>query len=340
MAGVTRGLDFFGRVLFVCHRRARGRRAHAAAVKFALSCDENPGDPGAVHSGITERTVNIAVAMALGAALVRCRQSVWADFSIDYVTRAREANANGSDVLVACAHNASSSPAAEGAQLIICPGGDGLFRQLAVANIVGTQLVADGIAGRYGIVHESVLECCEFDRCSVYAEILFETNARDVAVIKSADYAHRAAESLCRGLAKAFGFAYIAAVDPAPAPTPPPAPAPPVAPPAPAPVVPPLPTPTPVPTPTVEPPPIPEPPPVAEAGVTTSEWRALIGYAAQAAAAGTLAVVNAVSQALWHVSVSISPDVLQAVVDLELAAGFVVGLYAVSRGIRKIGTGA
>src|SRR5579859_5296943 len=99
-------------------------------MKFALSCDENPGDPGAVHSGIVERDLNIAVADKLAEALERCGQSVWKDWTITYVQRVAHANAWPADWIVACAHNASSSPGAEGAQLIICPGGDNVNNQL------------------------------------------------------------------------------------------------------------------------------------------------------------------------------------------------------------------
>lgn len=313
-------------------------------MKFALSCDENPGDPGAVHNGIVERNLNIAVAMALGAALVRCRQTVWADFSITFEERVAQANANGSDVLVACAHNASGSAAAEGAQMIVCPGGDDLFNQANVANVVGARLVADGIAGAFGLIHESVYECCAFDRCSVYAELLFETNPRDVAEIHLPDYPRQAGESLARGLASAFGFAYIPAVipqPPAPAPDPQPSPTPaprPPAPPAPAPV--PAPIPEPAPEPTPAPPPsdiVPEPPILAEAGITTSEWKLAIGYLVQLAGLGTADLVNAIAGAVWHTSITIPPAVLAEIAGLEVAGVVAVAAYAISRGIRKLG---
>lgn len=243
-------------------------------MKFGISCDENPGDPGAVHSGIVERDLNIAVGTELARALLRCDQSAWADFSITYEQRVARANSNGTDVLVACAHNASSNPAAEGAQLIICPGGDALFNQGAIAAAVGAQLVADGIAQHYGVIHEQVYECCGFDRCSVYVEFLFETNPRDVARIHAAGYAHDAAESLCRGLSKALGFRYVAERPPAPAPAPSPTPAPaPVPAPPPVPPAPPAPepAPTPAPAPSPAPTPIPRPGPVAPPPTITAE---------------------------------------------------------------------
>jgi len=293
-------------------------------MKFALSCDENPGDPGAVHNGIVERDLNIEVATAAAAALIRCGQQVWADFSITYAERVAAANSNGSDVLVACAHNASSSPGAEGAQLIICPGGDGILRQAEVAGIVGAQLVADGIAAAWSIYHEAVTECCAFDRASVYVEFLFETNPRDVARIHTAGYPHDAGESLARGLAKAYGFAYVAehTAPPIPTPAPEPVPAPPVAPvplPTPAPIPPtpahdPLPPPPipagtgwtwdgsawvggipPIVVPPITPAPLPEPAPVAEAGVTTSEWLLAVRYLQQLLAVGTVAVFVKIS---------------------------------------------
>lgn len=336
-------------------------------MKFALSCDENPGDPGAVHSGIVERDLNIAVALALGAALVRSGQQIWADFSITYSQRVVTANGNGSDVLVACAHNAAGNPAAEGAQMLICPGGDDAFRQLAVAQVVGQQLVADGIAGAWSVYHEAVVECCDFDRCSVYAELLFETNPRDVARIQTPGYALDAGESLARGLAKAFGFAYVPhpaplppapkPPDPIPAPAPVPAP-PPVPVPQPAPPVTPQPAPQPDPTPPIvvppiSPPPVPEPAPVAEAGVTTSEWALAVRYLQQLLAVGTVAVFVKVStlacplvatvftlgNACSTFHPTIPSDLLSLIVGLEVTGAIGVAGYAVSRGIRKVGTG-
>jgi hypothetical protein len=151
-----------------------------------------------------------------------------------------------------------------------------------------------------------------------------------------------------------------------PAPTPPPMPAP-VPEPVPAPVALPLPSPAPapvppapapVPTPAPEstappippgtpgappvvviPPVVPEPPPVAEAGVTTSEWKLAIGYLAQGAAVGTAFVV-AHAGGLLGQHWTIPADLLQLVVDLEFAGGGLVAAYAISRGIRKAGTGA
>jgi hypothetical protein len=116
----------------------------------------------------------------------------------------------------------------------------------------------------------------------------------------------------------------------------PPATVPPIPLPKPAPADP-IPEPAPVTVPPVIAPPVPEPPPIAEAGVTTSEWKLALAYLAQGAAIGTADLVNIVSKAVWHVSVTIPPDLLQLVVNLEFAAGGVVGLYAVSRGIRKLG---
>jgi N-acetylmuramoyl-L-alanine amidase-like protein len=193
-------------------------------MKIAISCDENPGDPGAVHNNIVERSLNIQVATVLVTALQRCKQTVWFDDTITYIDRVRLANQGNYDVLVACAHNASSNPAAEGAQLLICTGGDQIENQLNVANIVGEQLVKDGIAQHYGIVHEDVYECCQFNKCSVYIEFLFETNARDVARIKQLGYSQDAAESACKGLAQAFGFVYIPPSQPQPSPEPKPPP--------------------------------------------------------------------------------------------------------------------
>lgn len=117
---------------------------------------------------------------------------------------------------------------------------------------------------------------------------------------------------------------------PVPVPLPSPTPAPVVTPPAPVPAPPPV---------VVVPPPVPEPAPVAEAGISTSEWKLALGYIAQGAAVGTAFLV-AHAGALFGQHWTIPPDLLQLVVDLEFSGGAVVVAYAISRGIRKGGTGA
>ena len=78
-------------------------------MRIAISPDENPGDPGAVHNGIVERDVNIKVATALQAALQRCGQDAWFDAGITFEERVAKANSDGTQLLVACAHNAATS---------------------------------------------------------------------------------------------------------------------------------------------------------------------------------------------------------------------------------------
>lgn len=144
-------------------------------------------------------------------------------------------------------------------------------------------------------------------------------------------------------------LAAVPPVAPVPVPTPTPPPQPPAPPPTTAPVNPPLVSPPPFkevppvasnpPVPPVDAPPEPEPAPVAEAGITTSEWKLALGFLAQGAAIGTADLVNAVAQAVWHVSVTVPAPLLQLLVDLEFAGAFVGGAYIVSRGIRKFGTG-
>ncbi len=183
-------------------------------MKFAISPDENPGDPGAVHNGIVERDVNVAVASQLQAALQRCGQEAAFDPSITYEQRVAEANANGTQVLVACAHNAAA-PAAEGALFIFC-GAEAhqLGRQQLAAEKVGEALVAGGLVAHFGTYDEQVYECCAFNGDTVYCELGYETNAQDAATIKQPDYPHRAAELIAQGLAAAYGFTYAPVVHP------------------------------------------------------------------------------------------------------------------------------
>lgn len=100
----------------------------------------------------------------------------------------------------------------------------------------------------------------------------------------------------------------------------------------------PAPAPTPVPLPSepipIPVPDLPEPPPVAEAGVTTSEWKVLIGYVIQGAATATgLLVFKATG-------VHLDPTVLQIVGGAEVGLTLIGTTYIASRGIRKLGTTA
>jgi N-acetylmuramoyl-L-alanine amidase len=212
-------------------------------MRVTLSCDENPGDPGTTAGGLNERDVNISVCSILAGVLHRCGVDVAFDPSITYVQRVARANGDGTDLLVAIAHNAAGSPAAEGTVFVFCgPEGKRFGKQLAAASAVGNALIAAGVAGTWTTFEEEVYECCAFNKDTVYCEVLYQTNPRDLAVIKEAGYAERAAEAIAKGLSEVYGFHYTPAVQPAPAPVPvvasppPPAPAPTIAPtPAPAP---------------------------------------------------------------------------------------------------------
>lgn len=194
-------------------------------MRIAISPDENPGDPGAVDNGIVERDVNIAVAQQLQAALQRCGQDAWFNPNITFEQRVTEANKDGTSLLVACAHNAAGSPAAEGALFLFCKGDDdgasakAFGKQMLLAEKCGESLTGGGLVAHWNVYIEDVYECCVFDSDTLYCEFGYETNPSDAATIKQPDYAHRAAELLCQGIAAAEGFAYAPIVHPsAPAP--------------------------------------------------------------------------------------------------------------------------
>lgn len=179
-------------------------------MRFGISCDEDPGQPGTTAGGLIERDENVKVAGFLQAALQRSGQDVWFDDTITFVQRVAQANADGTDVLVACAHNAAGSSDAEGTVFVFCPpDGRNFGKQSAAANNVGSELVKAGIAGRWGMYDEEVYECCAFTRDTVYCEILFQTNPRDLQRMKQPGYHHDAAEAICRGLAATYGFSYV-----------------------------------------------------------------------------------------------------------------------------------
>jgi hypothetical protein len=88
----------------------------------------------------------------------------------------------------------------------------------------------------------------------------------------------------------------------------------------------------------VPPPDVPEPPVVAEAGVTTSEWKALVYFAIQGAGVGTAALVKDIAASVFHTTVNIPMSTELFIGGLEVAGAFAVGAYAISRGIRKFKT--
>ncbi len=190
-------------------------------MRIAISPDENPGDPGAVHNGIVERDVNIKVATALQAALQRCGQDAWFDAGITFEERVAKANSDGTQLLVACAHNAAGSPAAEGALFLFCNvNGDGgaaakaFGHQAVLAEKCGEALVAGGLVGHWTEWPEEVYECCAYNGDTLYCEFGYETNPDDAARIQQPDYPARAAELLCSGIAAALGFPFAPIVHP------------------------------------------------------------------------------------------------------------------------------
>jgi hypothetical protein len=178
-------------------------------MKFTISCDENPCDSGIVANGIVEREVNFAVSHFLVAALRRCGQTARFDETLTYVERVAAANADGDEVVVACAHNAGGNNS-DGTEFVFCPGGKELGRQLAAAEAIGAELVNDGITVCWSTRDEQVFECCEFHKDTVFIAYLSLKDDRGARVIKSPGYAGRVAEATCRGLAKTYGFAYVA----------------------------------------------------------------------------------------------------------------------------------
>src|SRR5258708_5756006 len=128
-------------------------------MKFTISPDENPGDPGTTAGGLNERELNLSVIAALVRKLESAGASVSFDPSITYTTRVGGANANGTDVLVAIAHNAGP-PDAEGAVFVFCndPAARGFGKQMAAATAVGDSIVNAGLASRSGTYTEDAYE--------------------------------------------------------------------------------------------------------------------------------------------------------------------------------------
>lgn len=178
-------------------------------MRIAISPDENPDQPGSVAAdGTTERSVNLSVAVALQVALARCGVDAWFDPSITFEGRVARANQDGTDVLVACAHDVST-PGVRGTTFVFCPGGLEFGRQAAAADAVYAHLAAlPGWPARRPNTVENVYECCAFDRDTVYVEYLC-MSPEDETLWSQPNYAVRAAEATARGLAATYGFTYV-----------------------------------------------------------------------------------------------------------------------------------
>lgn len=191
-------------------------------MRIAISPDEDPGQSGTTADpSVTERELNVRVAEALQAELGRCKQDAWFNPNIGVVQRVAEANGDGTELLIACAHNAGGG---EGTVFVFCPGGEQSGKQAAYADAVQAELVNAGItAGGEHRYDENVYECCGFGRDTLYCELLFMDSGHDRAIYHAPDYPAKAAAAIARGVSKVAGFEYVPAAPPSP-PAPPPAP--------------------------------------------------------------------------------------------------------------------
>jgi hypothetical protein len=178
-------------------------------VRIAISCDENPGDTGSVAAdGTAERDVNVRVCGPLQAALQRCGQDAWFDPSITYFERVARANADGTALLIACAHDVST-PGVRGGCAVFCPGGQSWGKQAQLADAIFAQLLAGGLTvRRRPDAVESIWECCSFGGDTAYIE-LNAMSPDDEPIWSAPDYGARAAEAICRAVASVEGFAYV-----------------------------------------------------------------------------------------------------------------------------------
>jgi N-acetylmuramoyl-L-alanine amidase len=177
-------------------------------MRIAISPDENPGDPGSVAAdGTTERSVNLKVATALSDVLRRCGQDAWFDPNITFNDRVAKANSDGTNLLVACAHN-ESTPGRSGTEFVFCEGGLQFGKQAQAADAVYQELakLPDWPPRRPNVV-EAVAECCNFNSDTVYIEFLF-MSPEDRVISSRPNYAQDVAEAVARGLASTYGFPF------------------------------------------------------------------------------------------------------------------------------------
>ena len=172
-------------------------------MRMAISPGQNPDG----------QTFNLEICIALQTALERCGQDVWSAPSMSLGERLWHANRDGTRLFIVCAHHSDDA----GSTFLFCPGQhrwETPFwsdrtpnRQNALAEHVGKQLIAYGITSKWTVQSGEVDECRSFNFDTLYCNYLSMT--ADGASYQQPDYAVRAAEATCQGIAQVLGFTYV-----------------------------------------------------------------------------------------------------------------------------------
>lgn len=185
-------------------------------MKLFVDAGHGGSDPGVVGHTLEEKTLNLAVALALEQRLQHCRDievmlSRYADVSMSLQERTDRANAWGADVFLSIHHNGFIDPKARGIETFhsIRPGDSKQFAEVIQAALCNTfPLPNRGVkirlnkAGRdwYHVLRESRAPI------AIIAETGFVTNPEDAKVLRIAAFPATQAETIAQEIKQHFGI--------------------------------------------------------------------------------------------------------------------------------------
>lgn len=169
-------------------------------------------DPGAVGpSGITEKEVVLPVALKLqqmlvneGAEVILTRETDTRPFPGEYrqdlIKRVEMATEFGADMFISLHNNASAVRSVRGMETLYNRTSVNQLEAKILAELVQEYLVGEFSARDRGNPERTNIQLNGSNFVSVLPEMLFITNPEDEAIIKRADFAQRAAQSLFKAI--------------------------------------------------------------------------------------------------------------------------------------------
>jgi N-acetylmuramoyl-L-alanine amidase len=183
-------------------------------MKLFVDAGHGGKDPGATGNGLVEKTLNLAVALALEKQLQKSNIDVmlsrYVDEDISLRQRTDRANAWGADIFLSIHHNGFDDPVARGIETYysVREGNSKQFAEVIQEALCAAFPMPDrgvktklGSSGRdwYHVLRESKA------LVAVITETGFVTSPADAALLKQPDFARREAEVLARVIKALYG---------------------------------------------------------------------------------------------------------------------------------------
>lgn len=169
-------------------------------------------DPGAVHNGVNEKDVNLAVSHKLNEGLknkgyttIMTRED---DIFIELKERANIANRNGADLFISIHSNSNPNANVSGIQVLYHSKDKEYVRKeetYNLANIIMEELIKGTGAQNKGLIaRERTVVIRDTNMPAVLIELGFLTNSNEAQLLKDEAYQELLAESIIRGIERYF----------------------------------------------------------------------------------------------------------------------------------------